>query len=140
MSIERFVEAQQSVWGAVVEELSVGKKQTHWSWFIFPQIRGLGESAMSRRYAIESIQEANVYWQHPILGQRLRKCIELMLKHEGRLTLEEILGHIDAVKLRSCLTLFELAVPSEPIFHAALEDLYCGVRDNATIQILAKSK
>ena len=137
MSIERFVEAQESVWESVVTELSAGKKLTHWSWFIFPQIRGLGESAMSKRFAIKSVQEAAVYWQHPVLGPRLLQCIELVLKHEGRFTPQEILGPIDAVKLRSCLTLFERAVPEDPFFSDALADLYHGERDQHTMKILA---
>lgn len=134
---ERFVEAQKHVWKSVIAELSSGKKLKHWSWFIFPQIRGLGESAMSKRYSIESVQEAVAYWQHPVLGPRLRQCIELMLTHEGRFTPDEVLGHIDALKLRSCLTLFERAVPEELLFSEALEDLYHGERDPQTLKILA---
>ena len=137
MSIERFIEAQQPVWGKVVEELSAGKKLTHWSWFIFPQIRGLGDSAMSKMYAIESIDEAVAYWQEPVLGPRLRQCVELMLKHDGRFTPGEVLGHTDALKLRSCLTLFEQAIPEESLFNEALDDLYRGERDPQTLKILA---
>ena len=136
MSIERYVKAQESVWQQVVEELSAGKKLTHWSWFIFPQIQGLGESAMSKRYALESTDEAAALWGHPILGPRLRQCIELMLKHEGRFTPQEILGHIDAVKLRSCLTLFERAIPAENLFSEALDHLYHGERDEHTLIII----
>jgi uncharacterized protein (DUF1810 family) len=137
MSIERFVKAQQPVWGAVVDELSSGKKLTHWSWFIFPQIQGLGESAMCKKFAIKSLDEAVTFWKHPALGPSLSQCIELMMRHEGRLTPEEILGTIDAVKLRSCLTLFEEAVPEEPLFSDALDDLYYGERDQQTLKILA---
>ena len=136
-NLERFIEAQERVWTTVLKELSAGKKLTHWSWFIFPQIRGLGESAMSKMYAIESVQEAAAYWQHPVLGPRLIQCIELMMRHVGRFTPKEILGPIDAIKLRSCLTLFEAALPEEPLFGEALADLYHGERDQHTLNILA---
>lgn len=136
-NLDRFIEAQERVWTAVLKELSAGKKLTHWSWFIFPQIRGLGESAMSKMYAIESTDEAIALSEHPILGPRLRQSIELLSKHEGRFTPQEILGPIDAVKLRSCLTLFEAALPEEPLFGEALDDLYHGERDQQTLKILA---
>lgn len=137
MSLERFVEAQAHVWESVLAELSAGKKLTHWSWYTFPQIQGLGESVMSKRYAIQSIDEAVQFWQHPVLGSRLRQCIDLMLGHEARFTPEEVLGPIDAIKLRSCLTLFERAVSEEPLFGEALDDLYHGERDQQTLKILA---
>ena len=137
MSIERFLEAQEHVWQQVVEELSAGKKLTHWSWFIFPQIQGLGETAMSKKYAIKSVQEAAAYWKHPVLGPRLLQCIDLLMRHDGRFTPKEILGPIDAVKLRSCLTLFEQAAPEEPLFCEALDGLHHGERDQHTLKILA---
>ena len=139
-ALDRFVSAQDFVWDAVIGELSAGKKQTHWSWFIFPQIRGLGESALSQRYAIDSAQEADAYWHHSVLGPRLRECVEQMLKHEGRFSPEEVLGPVDAMKLRSCLTLFEKAIPGEPLFGEALDALYQGQRDPQTLKILAGNK
>lgn len=135
-SLDRFIEAQQAVWDTVVAELAAGQKRTHWSWFVFPQIRGLGESAMAVKFSIQSMEEAHAYWRHPLLGHRLRRCIELMMQHDGRFTAEEVLGSLDALKFQSCLTLFEQAVPSEPVFRTALETLFQGSRSVRTLEIL----
>jgi uncharacterized protein (DUF1810 family) len=134
-NLERFVAAQRPVYGGVVEELRRGRKTSHWIWFIFPQIAGLGQSAMSQRYAIGSLAEARAYLGHPILGARLRESAVLLLETPGR-TAEEILGSIDARKVRSSLTLFHRAAPEEPVFVAVLDRFFDGVPDAATDALL----
>lgn len=133
--LDRFVRAQDPVYAAVLMELTAGRKQSHWMWFVFPQIAGLGYSAMSRRYAIASAAEARAYLAHPVLGARLGECTGLMLAVEGR-TLHAILGAPDDAKFRSSMTLFE-AVSEEPVFPQALEQFCAGDRDPATRAILA---
>ena len=134
-NLERFVTAQENVYAAVVEELGVGRKRSHWMWFIFPQAAGLGMSATSRKFAIQSLDEARAYLAHPLLGARLRQCTQLVMNVEGR-TAEEIFGSIDSVKLRSCLTLFD-AASDEQLFRDAIEKYYCGETDQRTLQILS---
>jgi uncharacterized protein (DUF1810 family) len=133
--LERFTAAQNPIWDRVVAELTEGAKRSHWMWFVFPQIEGLGQSPMSYRYAIASLDEARAYLAHPVLGPRLREAVTLMLAHEGR-TPASILGGIDAVKLRSSLTLFAMADPDEPLFQRALDAFYGGVQDARTIALL----
>jgi uncharacterized protein (DUF1810 family) len=133
--VDRFVHAQAGIYDAVVDELRRGRKTGHWIWFIFPQIAGLGRSAMSQHYAIGSLDEARAYAAHPVLGARLRECASLLLAVEGR-SAAEILGELDAVKVRSSMTLFERAVPGEPLFGRVLDELYDGVRDGATIELI----
>jgi len=132
---ERFVSAQRLVYASVVEELRRGRKTSHWIWFIFPQIAGLGQSAMSQRYAIGSLAEAQAYLEHPILGDRLRESAALLLETPGR-TAEEILGGIDARKVRSSMTLFYRAAPDEPVFAEVLRRFFDGVPDAATDDLL----
>ena len=129
--LDRFVAAQDPIYRGVLEELRRGRKTGHWMWFVFPQIAGLGYSTMSRRYAIGSLDEARAYLAHPVLGARLRECTGLLLATGGR-TAEAILGPIDAVKLRSCMTLFHRAAPEEPVFAQVLDRYYGGVADEAT--------
>ncbi|MBK3663679.1 DUF1810 domain-containing protein [Bradyrhizobium diazoefficiens] len=133
--LDRFVQAQNPVFGAVRAELSRGRKQTHWMWFVFPQIAGLGFSAMSQRYAIASRAEAEAYLAHPVLGPRLVECTRLVLAVEGR-TINAILGAPDDAKFRSSMTLFG-AVSGAPIFDAALARYFAGQPDGATLEILA---
>jgi uncharacterized protein (DUF1810 family) len=133
--LERFVAAQDPVWPTVVAELSAGAKRSHWMWFVFPQIAGLGQSAMSVRYALASRAEAAAYLAHPILGHRLGEATDLMLAHAGR-SADAILGGIDAVKFRSSMTLFDAAAPEEPRFRAALSAFCAGEPDPRTIAIL----
>jgi uncharacterized protein (DUF1810 family) len=133
--LERFVKAQEPVFRAVEGELAQGRKQTHWMWFVFPQIAGLGLSAMSQRYAIGSRAEAEAYLAHPLLGQRLIECTRLVLAVEGR-TINAILGAPDDAKFRSSMTLFA-AVSGEPVFDEALARYFAGGRDDATLEILA---
>ena len=133
--LERFVRAQDPVFRAVEGELARGRKQTHWKWFVFPQIAGLGFSAMSQRYAIGSRAEAEAYLAHPVLGARLVECTGLVLAVEGR-SINAILGAPDDAKFRSSMTLFD-AVSDEPVFDEALARYFSGKRDQATLDILA---
>lgn len=134
--LERFVRAQDPVHRAVQGELARGRKQSHWMWFVFPQIAGLGFSAMSQRYAIGSRAEAVAYLAHPVLGPRLIACTRLVLAVEGR-TINAILGAPDDAKFRSSMTLFG-AVSNEPVFDQALARYFAGERDSATLEILSK--
>ena len=129
--LDRFVQAQQHVYAGVLEELRRGRKSGHWIWFIFPQIAGLGRSSMSQQYAISSLDEAWAYLAHPILGERLRECAGIVLATEGRTALE-IFGEIDAMKLRSSMTLFHRAAPDEPVFAQVLARYFGGVADAFT--------
>src|SRR5262245_25145389 len=124
--LERFVRAQEGVYPAVVAELRAGRKTGHWIWFVFPQVAGLGRSSMSQHYAIASLDEARAYLAHPLLGPRLRECAELLLRTTNR-SAEEILGGIDAVKVRSSMTLFHRADDDEPVVVRVLERFYRGV-------------
>ncbi|MDA9401951.1 DUF1810 domain-containing protein [Bradyrhizobium sp. CCBAU 45389] len=134
--LERFVQAQNPVFRDVQGELARGRKQSHWMWFVFPQVAGLGFSAMSQRYAIGSRAEAVAYLAHPVLGPRLIACTRLVLAVEGR-TINAILGAPDDAKFRSSMTLFG-AVSDEPVFDQALARYFTGERDGATLAILAK--
>ena len=136
MGLERFVAAQDPVWAQVLAELTAGRKQSHWMWFVFPQIAGLGRSATAQRYALASVADAAEYLDHPVLGRRLRQATELVLGHAGQ-PAEAIFGGIDAVKFRSSMTLFAVARPGEACFGAALEAFWDGVPDGATLALLA---
>ncbi len=136
--LERFVEAQEPVYARVLAELAAGRKRTHWMWFVFPQICGLGESATSRHFAIDSLAEARAYLDHPVLGPRLLECTRLVNAIEGR-TLVEIFGSPDDLKFRSSMTLFAAAAggSGRALFDAALQR-YCGGKpDERTIALLA---
>ena len=130
-----FVAAQDAVWASVTHELGAGSKRSHWMWFVFPQIAGLGGSPMSVRYAIHSVEEARVYLSHPVLGPRLREATRLMLGHAGR-EASRILGCVDALKFRSSMTLFQAADPGEPLFGAALRSFCDGIPDPRTLALL----
>jgi len=130
--LQRFIDAQQAVFAAVRGELRAGKKRSHWMWFIFPQIAGLGHSEMARRFAISSLDEARAYLDHPLLGARLRECSRLVAGIDGR-TAEEIFGYPDDLKFRSSLTLFARAAPDEPVFDACLRKYFGGTPDPATL-------
>lgn len=134
--LNRFVQVQNPVYPTVLAELSRGRKQSHWMWFIFPQVAGLGFSAMSQRYAIGSREEAGAYLAHPVLGARLVECTGFVLAVEGR-TIHAILGAPDDAKFRSSMTLFG-AVSDQPIFGQALERYFSGERDGATLDILTR--
>lgn len=134
--LNRFVQAQNPIFGTVQAELARGRKQTHWMWFVFPQVAGLGFSAMSQRYAIGSRAEAEAYLAHPLLGPRLIECTRLVLAIDGR-TINAILGAPDDSKFRSSMTLFG-AVSDAQIFDEALARYFAGERDDATLEILSK--
>jgi uncharacterized protein (DUF1810 family) len=129
----RFVQAQASVWEKVEAELRSGRKATHWMWFVFPQLRGLGQSAMSRRFAIGSRQEAEAYLAHPVLGPRLRYVTGLILLIDRR-SVRQIFGQPDDLKLRSCMTLFAAVEPVGGAFDAVLRKYFDGQRDPATLE------
>lgn len=134
----RFVDAQAQVYPQVVEELTDGRKQTHWMWFIFPQLSGLGHSAMAQRYAIRDMSQARRYLADPILGERLRHHVRLMIRHKSKSALE-ILGSPDDFKFRSCLTLFYEAASDKSdhsLFAEALEQFYNGEPDSRTLELL----
>lgn len=130
--LQRFVDAQHGTYAQALAELRAGRKHFHWIWYVFPQIAGLGMSAMSVRYAISSPDEARAYLAHDVLGPRLRECVSTLNALPTRDAVD-VLGHIDAIKLRSCLTLFMAAAPDEPLFRAALDKFFGGDADEATL-------
>ncbi len=131
--LERFVTAQDrgGTYAVVVSELRAGRRTSHWMWFVFPQIGGLGHSATARTYAISSLAEARAYLDHPVLGSRLAECCQILLDLGAR-SREDIFGETDAMKLRSSMTLFVRAAPDNPIFEQVLGRYFDGVPDNAT--------
>jgi uncharacterized protein (DUF1810 family) len=135
-NLERFVDAQAPVYEQVRQELKVGRKQSHWMWFIFPQIAGLGQSPMSIRFAIASPEEAKAYLAHPILGARLRECAHLTLDVEGK-TARDIFGSIDEMKFRSSMTLFARAASGADLFQRCIDKYFAGASDLATLAKLA---
>jgi uncharacterized protein (DUF1810 family) len=137
--LARFVEAQQPLMDSVRAELAAGRKRTHWMWFVFPQLRGLGHSAMARHYGIASREEAAAYLAHPVLGARLRECVALVLAVQGR-TVHEIFGSPDDLKLRSCLTLFREIDGTDSVFGRALAQYFDGQPDPMTLQLLAGAR
>ncbi|HSR87015.1 MAG TPA: DUF1810 domain-containing protein [Streptosporangiaceae bacterium] len=134
-NLARFTQAQSGSYDHAVAELRRGQKTSHWMWFVFPQIAGLGQSATSRRYAIASLAEARAYLAHPVLGPRIRDCASILLSFSGR-TANQIFGGIDAVKLRSSMTLFEHAEPGERVFRRVLDLYFSGAEDPATVERL----
>ena len=134
--LERFISAQEPTYTRVLTELTRGLKTSHWMWFIFPQVAGLGSSEMSRRYAISSIEEAQAYLDHPLLGARYREGVAVLQDLIGT-TAEAVFGSVDAAKLKSSLTLFAEAAPGDPIFVAALERWFRGDKDKRTVEILS---
>ena len=135
MSLERFVEAQDRVYDRVCDELRSGEKRTHWMWFIFPQIAGLGHSEMARRYAIASLEEAQAYLAHPLLGLRLRECVGI-LNGLKRRAIWKVMGYPDDLKLRSSLTLFARATSDNQVFLDALKKFYGSEMDPETLKRL----
>ncbi|OOG58065.1 calpastatin [Polaromonas sp. C04] len=133
--LNRFLNAQGPVYDAVIKELTGGKKTTHWMWFVFPQLKGLGRSAIAEHFGIESRTEALAYWEHPVLGERLLECTNLALAQHGK-SAHEIFGSPDDLKLKSCMTLFARVVPSEPAFQHALERFFEGRSDEGTLNLL----
>jgi uncharacterized protein (DUF1810 family) len=136
--LARFLEAQARVYPQVRAELTAGRKHSHWMWFIFPQLAGLGTSATARHYALGSLGEARAYLAHPVLGARLRECTSLVLAVERRST-AQIFGHPDDLKFRSCLTLFRAAAPGERLFDDALARFFSGEPDPLTLKLLTSA-
>jgi len=140
--LRRFVEAQAGVYEQACAELRAGRKRSHWMWFVFPQIRGLGSSPMAVRYAISGLEEARAYLEHDVLGPRLRECAGIVVGVQGR-TVEEIFGYPDDLKFHSSMTLFDKAAalfdrasPSERVFHEALKKYFGGKADQGTLERL----
>ena len=137
--LARFVQAQDPVWEEVQAELARGSKRSHWMWFVFPQLRGLGHSAMATHYGLTGADEARAYLAHPLLGARLRQACELLLRHTER-SAEQIMGVTDALKLRSCLSLFAQVAPDDPVFERALQRFYAGKPDPLTLRLISDSE
>jgi len=133
--LRRFVVAQDDVYESAVSELRAGRKTSHWMWFVFPQIAGLGRSATAQKYAISSLAEAESYLAHPLLGPRLRDCARILAQLSGR-TAQEVLGAVDAQKLQSSMTLFARAAAEQSVFHEVLAQYFDGAEDRATLQRL----
>jgi uncharacterized protein (DUF1810 family) len=134
--LDRFVQAQAAVMPQVLRELREGRKRSHWMWFVFPQLRGLGHSAMAQRYAIASREEAEAYLKHPVLGPRLVECTECVNAVQGR-TVGEIFGSPDDMKFHSSVTLFASVPGAPPVFQAALARYFAATPDPATMRMLA---
>ena len=134
-NLQRFVDAQESIYETALAELRAGAKRSHWMWFVFPQLAGLGRSPTATFYGIRSLEEARDYLDHPLLGQRLRDCLGALLAWAGRRTAEQILGPVDALKLRSSLTLFDNVEPAA-VFADALGAFYGGQPDDRTLALL----
>ena len=138
-SLSRFVAAQKDTYPRAVAELRAGDKRSHWMWFIFPQIAGPGRSDMAQRYAIRDLAEAQAYLAHPVLGPRLRECMAAVLAHTGARTAEAIFGGIDAVKLRSSMTLFE-AAGDDHACADVLDAFFAGTRDAETLRLIGPGR
>jgi uncharacterized protein (DUF1810 family) len=134
-NLQRFVDAQDLVYRSVISELRAGVKQSHWMWFVFPQVAGLGRSATAELYAIQSLDEAKAYLTHPLLGGRLRECTQLKLDMRDK-TARQILGNPDDLKFFSSMTLFAHAAPTEPLFRDALAKYFDGREDAMTAELL----
>lgn len=133
--LNRFVNAQEGVYSRALEEVRAGRKQSHWMWFVFPQISGLGFSAMSQRYAIKNREEAVAYLQHPVLGARLIECMQVVLAVEGY-TAHDIFGVPDDMKLLSCATLFANISPTDPVFQKVIAKYFNGEANSKTLRLL----
>ena len=132
--LRRFVDAQQDTYAQAVRELAGGRKTSHWMWFVFPQLRGLGHSRMANRFGIASLDEARAYLAHALLGPRLEESVQLTLRIDGR-SITDVFGAPDDMKFRSCMTLFDLAAP-ETIFADALQKYFGGMPDDRTLELL----
>ena len=132
IDLQIFVKAQEDIYEQALAELKNGKKVSHWMWFVFPQIAGLGNSEMARKYAIPNLADAKAYLSHDLLGSRLRECTEAVLAVEGR-TAHEILGSPDDMKLKSCMTLFEVADGPDSVFSSILEKYFKGQHDERSL-------
>jgi uncharacterized protein (DUF1810 family) len=137
--LERFVKAQEGEYQTALQEVRNGRKQSHWIWYIFPQIQGLGYSSTAQYYAIRNLPEAEAYLRHPVLGRRLKEITRVLLDLKQK-DPERIFGYPDVLKVRSCMTLFHEADSQEPLFQEVLDQYYEGQEDRRTIEILQKQK
>lgn len=137
MTLQRFIDAQARVWDEVLAELQQARKRTHWMWFVFPQLAELGRSGTARFYGICGAEEARAYLAHPLLGARLRECCELVLNADG-VSAQGVFGAVDAMKLKSCLTLFGAVSPQTAVFQKCLDRYFAGERDSLTLELLAR--
>jgi uncharacterized protein (DUF1810 family) len=138
-NLQRFLAAQEKSYGSALRELAAGKKRSHWIWYIFPQVAGLGYSSTAQFYAIQSKEEAVAYLGHDILGSRLRECCEALLRHRGK-KIHDIMGYPDDLKLCSSLTLFAFISAQSSIFHKVLSTFYAGQMDEKTAEFLSFKK
>ena len=129
--LQRFVDAQAQTYEQALSELREGQKRTHWMWFVFPQVAGLGRSGMAQRFALPGAAEARAYYSHPVLGRRLVECARALTDLDTADAVE-VFGTVDAMKLRSSMTLFAIAVPEEPVFREVLEHFFSGELDEET--------
>lgn len=136
MKFDHFLEAQDAVYETVLRELKEGEKQSHWMWFVFPQLTGLGSSWKSQRFALDSVAAASRYLEHEVLGPRLRECTQLVLDIRGQ-TAEQIFGWPDWLKFRSCMTLFSLCSVPDSVFQQAIDKYFAGVADSSTLALLS---
>jgi uncharacterized protein (DUF1810 family) len=137
--LQRFLTAQENDYDRAIRELREGRKRSHWMWYVFPQFEGLGYSSTSKHFAIKSLDEAKAYLAHPVLGARLRECVEAVLAHDG-LSAGQIFGSPDDLKLRSAATLFALASPEGSLFDRLLEKYYEGARDERTVSLVQSGR
>ncbi|MBW8744683.1 MAG: DUF1810 domain-containing protein [Sphingomonas sp.] len=136
--LDRFLKAQEDSYDTALDELRTGRKRSHWIWFIFPQLAGLGQSPTSQFYGIKSLEEATAYLRHPILGGRLHECLKVLQPLE-QTSADQVFGELDAMKFRSSLTLFAEADPADPIVEVALDRWFDGRKDEKTLQLLGTS-
>lgn len=139
-ALHRFVDAQDPIWYSMVEELACGRKRSHWMWFVFPQLRGLGSSRMADYFGLSSPREAAAYWDDDVLGSRLRSCVDLLLELSDGTTAQAVFGKIDAMKLRSCMTVFENASHASESVVAVLDRYFQGQRCLLTLDIIRASE
>ena len=137
--LSRFLEAQKNSYDTALREIRAGRKRSHWMWYIFPQIQGLGYSAMAQHYAIRDLGEAREYLQHPVLGPRLIEISEALLSLDES-DPRRVMGSPDDLKLRSCMTLFQSAAPDQPVFGKVLDKFYGGQPDGRTLEILSRGR
>ena len=137
--LQRFADAQDRVYGTVLAELRAGAKRSHWIWFVFPQLRGLGHSPTAQHYGIASLDEARAYLMHEVLGPRLRECARLIAQIDGR-SADDIFGWPDNLKVRSSMTLFARATDNDAEFRAVLDKFYNGEEDAATVELLSSAR
>jgi uncharacterized protein (DUF1810 family) len=133
-SLERYVLAQEECYEDVLSELREGRKRTHWMWFVFPQLKGLGQSEYSEYFGLSGENEARRYWDNPVLGYRYRECVEILLRDDA--SVDVVLGKIDAIKLQSSLTLFEFSVPNNDLLKKSIHNFFDGKKDDLTIHLL----